>query len=135
MLYLILNNALFALRLSTFNQKVLRKLIFYIAIIFLFVFSAFRFEVGCDWASYFTQYKIADASDFMGPSIGLEPIWWALLLGITKIGWGYLAVNIISSGLFFLGIFALGRRQPDPLGFLVLLPLSYFSRLQLYFHV
>ena len=59
-----------------------------------------------DWSSV-TEYR--------------EPIWWAILGGIRNMGLPYPVTNIISSAIFFLGVHVLARRQPDPLGFLILL--------------
>ena len=50
-----------------------------------------------------------------------EPIWWAILGWIQSKGLPYPVANIASSAVFFLGVHVLARRQPDPLGFLVLL--------------
>jgi hypothetical protein len=121
MLYILVNSILFSLRLSMSRQRVLRNQVFYIVISFLFFFSALRFEVGCDWNGYLRHYLAADVLDWSDPSIGVEPIYWAILLGITEMGWPYPIINVISSVLFFVGILTLARRQPDPLGFLVLL--------------
>jgi len=50
-----------------------------------------------------------------------EPIWWAILHWIQNMGWPYPVANVASSAIFFVGVHVLARRQPDPLGFLVLL--------------
>jgi hypothetical protein len=85
------------------------------------VFSAFRYQVGCDWSGYYYQYLRAANFDWSSVAEIREPIWWAILGWIQSMGLPYPVVNIASSAIFFLGIHVLARRQPDPLGFLVLL--------------
>lgn len=87
----------------------------------LFLFAAFRFEVGCDWSGYFYQYKAQSYSTFDKALMQLEPLWWVLMEGMQRLELAYPWVNVLSSGIFFLGIHVLARRQADPLGFLVLL--------------
>ncbi|MDA9331881.1 EpsG family protein [bacterium] len=121
MLYVVINSTLFLLRISLSRQRILRDYIFYITIAFLFLFSAFRYEVGCDWSGYLIQYSNPFFRDWSELSIAFEPIWWAILLGVNEMNWPYPTLNIISSAVFFVGILLLARRQPDPLGFLVFL--------------
>ena len=121
MLYLGLTNFLFLLRFALARNGALRKQIYFLVLASLFVFSAFRFQVGCDWSGYYYQYL--RAADFQWSTITeiREPIWWAILWWIQDIGLPYPFINIFSSAIFFLGVHVLARRQPDPLGFLVLL--------------
>ncbi|SEG10102.1 EpsG family protein [Thalassococcus halodurans] len=121
MLYLGLAIFLFLLRFALARNGALRKQIYFLVLASLFVFSAFRFQVGCDWSGYYYQYL--GAADFEWSSVTeiREPIWWAILSWIRDMGLPYPFINIFSSAIFFLGVHVLARRQPDPLGFLALL--------------
>ncbi len=121
MLYLGLTNFLFLLRFAFAKQGGTRKQ-FYIVVVFsLFLFSAFRYQVGCDWSAYYFQYIGSAFLDQSAPTSIRDPIWWAILASLNKSGWPYPVVNVVSSAVFFVGIHMLARRQPDPLSFLVLL--------------
>ena len=121
MLYLGLTNALFLLRYALARSGALRKQIYFAVLASLFLFSAFRFQVGCDWSGYYYQYLRAADFDWSSITEIREPIWWALLWWIQDMALPYPFTNILSSAIFFLGVHVLARRQPDPLGFLVLL--------------
>lgn len=121
MLYLGLTNVLFFLRYALSRQIAFQVPIYHILLVSLFVFSAFRYQVGCDWGGYHFQYLAA--MDFDWSSLGSiqEPIWWAILAWLQEAGLPYPVINVISSAIFFVGVHVLARRQPDRLGFLVLL--------------
>ena len=121
MLYLGLTNVLFFLRYSLARKAALRRQLYFFVLAVLFVFSAFRYQVGCDWSGYYSQYLVAANLDWSSITEFREPIWWAILSWIQSMGWPYPVANIVSSAVFFLGIHVLAQRQPDPLGFLVLL--------------
>ena len=121
MLYVGLTNLLFFLRYALARNGRLRKQIYFLILAALFLFSAFRYEVGCDWWGYHNQYMIAADLDWSSMMGRPEPIWWAILWWINYMGLPYPVANIASSGVFFLGVHVMARRQPDPLGFLVLL--------------
>jgi len=121
MLYVGLTNILFLLRYTIAKQGGLRKQVYYLVLLSLFVFSAFRYEVGCDWSGYYYQYQNASILALSSIVEIREPIWWAILGWVNISGLPYPVINVVSSSIFFIGIHALARRQPDPLGFLVLL--------------
>lgn len=121
MLYLGLTNILFVLRYAVAGQGRLRRQLYLIILYSLFLFSAFRYQVGCDWFGYYFQYDAATAFDWSTLTQIREPIWWAILAGINASGLPYPVANVISSAVFFIGIHVLARRQADPLGFLILL--------------
>ena len=50
MLYLGLTSFLFLLRFALAGQGTARNQLYFIVLAALFVFSAFRYQVGCDWA-------------------------------------------------------------------------------------
>lgn len=122
MIYLGLANVIFLLRyVSTSTKGVHLQNYYFITLFILFLFSAFRFQVGCDWSGYYYQYLIAVKIDWSILSSIREPFWWAILSWIQNSNLPYPFVNIVSSVIFFIGVHVLARRQPDPLGFLVLL--------------
>lgn len=121
MWYLGLTNFLFLLRYALANQDRARKQIYPLVLFGLFLFSAFRYQVGCDWSGYYFQYAGAGTFDWSTFTSIREPVWWAILSWIKANGWPYPVANVISSAIFFVGIHILARRQPDPMGFLVLL--------------
>lgn len=121
MLYLGLTNVLFILRYAVARQERLRYQLYLVILYSLFLFSAFRYKVGCDWFGYYAQYDAAAAFDWSTLTQIREPIWWAILAGINASDMPYPAANIISSAVFFIGIHVLAKRQADALGFLILL--------------
>lgn len=121
MIYIGVANILFFLRYALARDGTLRKVIYFYVLVGLFVFSAFRYQVGCDWDGYYYNYLMAENFDWSKRSAVQEPIWWAILDGIQKIGLPYPVINVVSSAVFFMGVHILARRQPEPLGFLVLL--------------
>lgn len=121
MLYLGLTNFLFLLRYAFAKRGGARKQIYAVVLFSLFVFSAFRYQVGCDWSGYYSQYTGAANFDWSSLTNIQEPIWWAILAWLNESGLPYPTANVISSAVFFAGVHVLARRQPDPLGFLVLL--------------
>ena len=87
----------------------------------LFLFSAFRFEVGCDWTGYinqFVSFKTLSLSDAFQQR---EPLWTSLFALQSWLDLPYPWINVASSAIFFFGVDRLARRQPDPLAFLILL--------------
>jgi hypothetical protein len=50
-----------------------------------------------------------------------EPLWWVIQVAANQWGLPYPSINVLTSAIFFLGVHALAKRQPDPLGFLILL--------------
>jgi hypothetical protein len=121
MLYLGLTIALFLLRFALVGKTNFGKQVYFVVLFGLFVFSAFRYQVGCDWGGYYYQYLAAADFDWSSVTKIREPIWWAILGWIQSMGLSYPVANIASSAIFFLGVHVLARQQPDPLGFLVLL--------------
>ncbi len=87
----------------------------------LFLFSAFRYEVGCDWFGYLNQYEVYGAVPLSEAMSTREPIWTAIVSMQVGLGLPYPWLNVITSAIFFLGVHRLAQRQPDALGFLVLL--------------
>lgn len=94
---------------------------YWCTLIFLFMFSAFRFEVGCDWTGYLNQYYFYGSVPLTALPYQTEPLWVSLFSLQTLWGLDYPWINIASSLIFFVGAHMMARRQPNPLAFLVLL--------------
>ena len=62
MFYLGVTNILFLLRYALAGRGRARVQIYYPVLFGLFLFSAFRYQVGCDWSGYYFQY--VGAADF-----------------------------------------------------------------------
>lgn len=121
MLYVGLTNLLFFLRLALARQGTLRNQIYFLVLFLLFLFSAFRYDVGCDWSGYYYQYAQAYFDDWTRVITRRDPIWWFSLYQIRVYDLPYPVANVYSSLIFFAGVHVLARRQPDPLAFLILL--------------
>ena len=112
---------LILLRVLMSDTPKLRRQIYPIVLTILFVISAFRFEVGCDWTGYLYRYYVYSALPYEAILTDREPLWAAItiLQGWLRIPYPW--VNVFSSLVFFAGAHAMARRQPDPLAFLILL--------------
>ncbi|MEO4045279.1 EpsG family protein [Hoeflea sp. CAU 1731] len=121
MLYFGLFNLLVALRYMA--SRAARNTLYPALLLCLFLFSAFRFEVGCDWSGYYNQfyaYSNYVIDDLVSVDIR-EPLWKGVITLLNRFDFAYPWLNVVSSAMFFLGMHALAKRQPDPLSFLVLL--------------
>lgn len=120
MLYVFITIFLFLLSYQQSGKIRSREQIYNATLVGLFLFSAFRYQVGCDWTGYLNQFEQA-STDWSYILSSSAPIWWFFLGWVKELGLIYPIMNVISSFIFFAGIHVLAKRQPDPLGFLVLL--------------
>ena len=121
MIYVAIFAALIALSMITMKNPVLRTNLYWLVFLGLFLFSAFRFEVGCDWSGYLNQYYVYGAVPLSEVWKEREPLWVAIFSIQTSLEIPYPWINVISSAIFFMGAHAMARRQPDPLAFLIFL--------------
>ncbi|WP_188722949.1 EpsG family protein [Nitratireductor aestuarii] len=121
MLYFAVFILLLILNFATAYKFRSRLAVYWLVFIFLFLFSAFRFEVGCDWTGYLFQYDLQHGAGLQAALERREPLWWITIELTQWAGLPYPWLNVFSSALFFLGVHILARRQPDPLAFLMLL--------------
>lgn len=110
---------LFATYIGTYGPQIQRCL-YYFFIIFLFLMSGFRDEVGCDWKVYKVIFDYDSAVYAFRDGGSLEIGYYLTMIGIKKLNLGFQALNIITSGLFFLGLHAIARREKYPLLILAL---------------
>lgn len=122
MIYVAVFNLMVVLRLALANAIRMRGQLYIPLLIALLLFSAFRFEVGCDWTGYLNQYFVFGSIPFHEIwSQPRETLWISVFSLQTWLGLPYPWINVFSSLIFFVGLHAMARRQPDPLAFLVLL--------------
>lgn len=120
-LYTIIFNLMVLGRYALSGKERLRNQLYPYLLILLFAFVAFRFNVGCDWSGYLNQFRIQGASTLQESLENLEPLWWLMMGGIHWLDLPYPWVNVAAASIFFVGVHFLARRQPDRLGFLILL--------------
>lgn len=122
MTYVAIFALLILLRYSLLGQNKFSIQLYPFILAFLFIFSAFRFEIGCDWGNYRTIH--------LTTALPLDQIWYRFLSEplhtlsskvLHFFDLSYLWVHVYSSLIFFYGVHKLAKRQPDPLGFLILL--------------
>lgn len=98
----------------------LRATLYWPFFIFLLFFVGFRFEVGCDWGGYLRNYYFPVIDNFRDTLTTLDPGYWALLLMLREIDAPYQMLNVVTGGIFFLGLHFFARRQPNQLAFIAL---------------
>ena len=97
------------------------KAIYVYTFLILYLFSSFRFEVGCDWTGYLNEYNIYSKISLEEAFSNREFLWKSLFILQNVIGLPYPWINVISGSIFFSGIHIIAKRQPSPLSYLVLL--------------
>lgn len=122
MVYIAIFGALIFLNFSINLKGKVRYSTYVATLLGLFLFSAFRFDVGCDWPGYLDQFLYPkDVWRGDGLTTLSEPLWWLIIHKLRDFDAAYPWLNVVSSVIFFAGVHALARRQPDPLAFLVVL--------------
>lgn len=122
MFYISLFFSMIIFRFSLESQERLKNLSYKAMLGFLFLFSGFRFQVGCDWSNYLLQYegyRFAEWTSII-PSF-TEPFYIAILRLIYFLDLSFMWLNAVFAGIFFYGVNKLALRQKDPLAFLILL--------------
>ena len=93
---------------------------YWLLLVFLFLFAAFRFEVGCDWGAYLGNFYDEQSSTVAEAFETRQPFYIISFLVLGDLGLSYLWFNVFGAAVFFAGIAAMARRQVDPLAFLIL---------------
>ncbi len=96
-----------------------RQSLYWASLLGLFVFSGFRYEVGCDWSGYWFNF-ITPIRGYYEAFTWSEPGHWSLIYFLRQTGLPYPYLNVATSAIFFVGLHALARRQPNPLAVLAL---------------
>lgn len=113
--------ALMLLRWGIAPYHRLRDQLYWIIMAAMFLFVAFRFEVGCDWSGYLNHFEIVGSPSYDRSIVRRDPGWWLMIEAIGAVGLPYPFVNVATAIIFFAGVHALARRQPDPFAFLAFL--------------
>jgi len=117
--YAVYTGLLLAAFLGRSGRK-LRAGLYWVVLFGLLMFSALRFEVGCDWVGYLINFWSVEGRNYEFDLTSQNPGYWELIALLHDYGLSYQWLNIATSAIFFLGLHALARRQPNPLTFLVL---------------
>ncbi|MBJ7533227.1 EpsG family protein [Rhodomicrobium vannielii ATCC 17100] len=120
MIYVASYAALLLAGFLSFKSVQLRRALFPIVALFLFLFVAFRYEVGCDWSGYQNNYLSAQYLTVEDAVSGQEPGYWLLLTQLHSFGFEYPYLNVLMAMLFFWGLTRLAVREPNPLAILIL---------------
>lgn len=97
----------------------IHRAIYWFALTFLFFFTAYRFQVGCDWTGYLNLFHLAKTTDWRLLVNSFDPGFMLMNKLVVELGLPYTYVNVFSAVLFFGGIHALARLQPNRLAFLL----------------
>ena len=80
----------------------------------LLFFVGFRYEVGSDWAGYRElAYRVELMSLQEALQLG-DPLFYLVLWTSVTLGFDVYGANLVTSGIFLLGLFSYCRRLPNP---------------------
>ncbi len=94
--------------------------VFWCLFVVLLLFTALRFEVGCDWVAYRANFEAAQTMPVAEALEAREPLYRLSFILLGELGFGYISFNVFAALVFFAGIAAFAKRQVDPLAFLIL---------------
>ena len=94
--------------------------LYWLALFFLFIFSGFRYEVGCDWKTYSLIFQYDLTANNALSQLSGEFLYLGLMQLLHEFDLSFRSLNIATSFLFFFGLSSLARREINPLSFLVL---------------
>ena len=119
LIYLFILALLCFLTAATLTRTEIHKTIYWFSLIFLFLFCAYRLEVGCDWTGYQNIFQLAKTTDWSLLIYSFDPGFMLLNKIVVAFDLPYTYVNVFSALLFFGGIHALAREQTNRLSFLL----------------
>lgn len=96
------------------------RVFYWLSLIFLIVFSAFRYEVGCDWATYREVFELYSSYTLSEIWLEREPGFFLLNKIVNELGLSFVYVNVTSTIIFFFGLHQIFKRQPNPIALLAL---------------
>lgn len=91
-----------------------------LSITLLFIYVAFRYEVGCDWTGYLNIYDVQTRGTYENAFRQRESLFVAANVFLHRVGLEYPYINVIASAVYFAGFHMLARRQPNPMSMLAL---------------
>lgn len=121
MIYFSVFFLLILLRLACSGKRKLLLEISPLVYFLLFLFVAFRYEVGCDWPTYREWY-----ANFGEVGLGMEltfmnPTYWGIMKAMKSLDFSFPWLNVIYASIFFTTSWIFIRRQPDPLAVIILM--------------
>ena len=88
--------------------------ILYVVMLFvLFVVTAFRWAVGCDFFSYYNLATLKGPATWEDAFTRMEPAYWSAVFLLQQLGLDWSYINVLSALSFFAGLHAIARRQPE----------------------
>lgn len=109
---------LFGVAYQVRNRPLSSRSTFAVILPFLWLFVAFRFEVGCDWFGYEMHFRMQDP-EAIGEFIPkIDTFYWILIDLINYVGLSHEFLNIVTATLFFGGLSIFVRQFPNPMGIL-----------------
>lgn len=121
MVYIFITGFLFLLLYILKNEQLVRNQFYYVILLVLFLFSTYRYQVGCDWYGYYKLFIKMPKYDFITAITSRDPLSHLIIYLIETANLPYPYIYIPFGIIFFVGIHILAKKQPDPLSFLVLL--------------
>ncbi len=121
MIYLIVFAISLVMNFVTYGNPKYRNITYNGLLLFLFLFTAYRMNVGCDYGSYWTHAKFHQTETLVQVLQKVETLYWLTVIGLYRLGFEFPTINVVSAVIFYAGIHALARRQPDRLLFLTLI--------------
>lgn len=94
--------------------------LYYFSLVGLFLFSAFRFEVGCDWPNYLLNYYKQLTLDFRNAATSANPSHWLVLEMMSQLQLPYYFLNVFTSAVFFFGLHRIALTSGSPAVFVAL---------------
>ena len=89
MIYQAIFIALISMRVLLMKQAQMRYIAYWLTLAFLFLFSAFRWEVGCDWSGYLNQFEVQMDRSLSDALTGRDPLWWMMIDLLHRFGFAY----------------------------------------------
>ncbi len=121
MIYFVIFLVMLLFNIAAYPNSRSRRGLYQLTLVFVFVFAILRWDVGCDFFSYRNQYygKFSDLG-FEGALLTAEPGYTFAIFLLRELDADWKWLNVLSAIVFFGGLNAFARRQPDPLSFLTL---------------
>lgn len=119
-IYLGLYGAMLIAGITTAGNTDARRKTYGVLLAALYLFVAFRYQVGCDWTGYLNIYDINWYTTLPEALSQREPLFVAANVMLHRFELDYPYINLIAAAVYFFGFHRLARRQPDRLGFLIL---------------
>lgn len=119
MIYFVLLAFFLVLMAATSGQSQFRPIVYWVVLAAQFSFSAFRFEVGCDWSSYTSIHSQIPGWSWAYVFYLSEIGYYGLNKILAELGLPFWVMTALISFIFFYGAHHLAQKTPYPLAFLI----------------